>query len=57
MLCGAYVPPPGEHEVRVVFRPEGAPGGGRALSLEERVRFDPTRVVLVTLENDRLILK
>jgi hypothetical protein len=46
---------PGDHEVRVVFRPEASPGAGRTLSFEGRLRFDRQRVVLVTLEDDQLI--
>jgi Pyruvate/2-oxoacid:ferredoxin oxidoreductase delta subunit len=48
---------PGDHEISVVFRPEGAAVHGQVLSFEGRVRFDPKRVVLVTLENERLVLK
>jgi hypothetical protein len=32
-------------------------GGGRTLSLERRLRFEPGRVVLVTSENDALVVR
>ena len=48
---------PGDHEVRVVFRPETSGGEGRTLSFQGRVQFDRQRVVLVTLEDDQLMRK
>jgi hypothetical protein len=48
---------PGDHEVRVVFRPETSVGEGRTLSFQGRVQFDRQRVVLVTLEDDQLMRK
>jgi ferredoxin len=45
---------PGEHTVTVTFIPEDPGSGGKALTFEDRVRFAPARVVLVTYENGRL---
>jgi ferredoxin len=47
--------PPGDHDVRVSFAPELGPGTGVALAFQERVRFEPPRIVLITLEDDRLV--
>jgi ferredoxin len=46
--------PPGEHDVTVTFAPARGETGGRALHLARRLRFEPGRVVLVTIENDAL---
>jgi ferredoxin len=48
---------PGEHAVTVTFTPEDAASGGRALSFERTLRFERRRVVLITHENDALIVK
>jgi ferredoxin/coenzyme F420-reducing hydrogenase delta subunit len=44
----------GEHAVRITFTPEGPGGVGKPLMFEDRVRFSPARVVLITYENGRL---
>ena len=48
---------PGEHRVTVTFTPADAGSGGRALSFERTLRFERRRVVLITYENDALIVK
>jgi hypothetical protein len=48
---------PGVHDVTVTFMPHTAGATGKALSLERRIRFDRGRVVLITSENDTLILR
>jgi len=48
---------PGDHEVSVTFTPHAAATVGKALSLEQKIRFDRGRVVLITTENDTLITK
>jgi len=48
---------PGDHDVRVTFAPHEAGGPGKVLSLEQRVRFDRGRVVLVTYDNENLVAR
>jgi ferredoxin len=48
---------PGEHTVSVTFTPHEAGGGGKVLSFERRVGFERGRVVLITSDNDTLILR
>jgi hypothetical protein len=48
---------PGEHTVTITFTPEELGAGGKPLSFEGRVRFAPSRVVLITYENGRLITR
>ena len=45
---------PGEHAVTVTFTPEEPGSGGKPLTFEGRIRFAPSRVVLITNENGRL---
>jgi ferredoxin len=45
---------PGEHLVTVTFAPAEAGSGGRTLALDERIRFLPGRVVLITHDSGRL---
>jgi ferredoxin len=45
---------PGEHAVAITFIPEDPEGPGKALTFEDRLRFAPGRVVLITYENGRL---
>jgi ferredoxin len=47
----------GEHLVTVTFAPEDPGSGGKVLALERRVRFEPRRVVLVTYENEALVIR
>jgi ferredoxin len=47
---------PGDHRVAVSFVPADRASGGRILTLEGQVRFDPGRVVLVTTRNDTLVV-
>jgi ferredoxin/coenzyme F420-reducing hydrogenase delta subunit len=48
---------PGSHTIRVTFAPADAAAGGRVLSFEGPLRFERGRVVLVTSENDRLVVR
>ncbi len=48
---------PGEHHVKVTFVPEDAGSAGKTLSIERRLRFDRKRVVLVTYDNEALIVR
>jgi ferredoxin len=48
---------PGEHLVSVTFAPEDPAGGSKTLSLHERVQFAAGRVVLVTYDGQRLIVR
>lgn len=48
---------PGDHEVSVTFTPHTVGATGKTLSLERRIRFDRGRVVLITSENDTLIVR
>jgi ferredoxin len=48
---------PGDHDVRVTFTPHEAGGAGKVLSLEQRVRFDRGRVVLVTYDSENLVAR
>jgi ferredoxin len=48
---------PGDHEVSVTFTPHPAAALGKVLSLERKIRFDRGRVVLITSEDDTLIIK
>ena len=45
---------PGEHTVEVTFAPAEAGSGGKTLAFEDRIRFAPGRVVLITHDNGRL---
>jgi ferredoxin len=45
---------PGEHAVTVTFAPAEAGSGGKTLTFEDRLRFVPGRVVLITHEEGRL---
>jgi ferredoxin len=45
---------PGEHTVEVTFAPAEAVSGGKTLAFEDRIRFAPGRVVLITHDNGRL---
>jgi hypothetical protein len=45
---------PGEHTVSVTFAPAEPGSGGKTLAFEERIRFIPARVVLITHDNGRL---
>lgn len=47
----------GEHLVSVTFVPEERGSGGKVLTLEQRLRFDARRVVLVTYEDGALVVK
>lgn len=48
---------PGEHAVTVAFRPVDRASGGLVLRFDGTLRFDRGRVVLITLDNDRLVAK
>jgi ferredoxin len=48
---------PGEHTVSVTFAPAEPGSGGKTLALEERIRFAPGRVVLLTHEDGRLVAR
>ena len=48
---------PGDHEVSVTFTPHTVGAAGKTLSLEGRIRFDRGRVVLITSENDTLMVR
>ena len=45
---------PGERTVTVTFTPEDPGSAGKPLTFEGRIRFMPSRVVLITNENGRL---
>ncbi len=47
---------PGEHRLTVTFAPEDRDSGGRALALERRLRFEAGRVVLITTQDDDLVV-
>jgi hypothetical protein len=48
---------PGDHDVRVTFTPHETGGPGKVLSLDQRVRFDRGRVVLVTYDSENLVAR
>ena len=48
---------PGEHAVTVTFVPDDPVGGGKALGLEQRLRFDEQRVRLVTYDGATLVAR
>jgi ferredoxin len=48
---------PGEHLLSVSFTPEDVASSGKALTIERRVRFERGHVVLVTSDNDTLIVR
>jgi ferredoxin len=48
---------PGEHAVTVTFAPAEAGTGGKTLTFEDRIRFAPARVVLLTYDNRRLTVR
>jgi hypothetical protein len=48
---------PGEHVLKVTFRPEDPASGGKVLVVEGRARFDRKRVVLVTYDNEALVIR
>ena len=48
---------PGDHEIAVTFTPHDAGTKGKVLSIARRIRFERGRVVLVTSENDALIVR
>jgi ferredoxin len=51
------VVPPGDRAVTVTFAPADPASGGAVLALERTLRFERGRVVLVTSENDRLVVR
>jgi hypothetical protein len=48
---------PGEHVVAVTFAPVEAASAGKTLALEERVRFAAGRVVLITQQDGKLVVR
>ena len=48
---------PGEHTIRVTFRPTERASEGKALHFEERLAFRPGRVVLVTYDGRDLVAR
>ncbi|MBI1735440.1 MAG: 4Fe-4S binding protein [Candidatus Rokubacteria bacterium] len=48
---------PGEHAVKITFTPEAPGSGGRVLAFDGTLRLDRQRVVLITSENDRLVVR
>ena len=48
---------PGEHTVTVTFAPAEPGSGGRTLAFEDRIRFAPGRVVLLTHDDGRLSVR
>ena len=48
---------PGEHTVTVTFAPAEPGDGGKPLAFEETIRFSAGRVVLLTQDNGRLIVR
>jgi ferredoxin len=48
---------PGEHLVKVTFTPEDAGSRGKVLAIERPMRFERKRVVLITYDNDALVVK